>query len=79
MRNFQALIKKIDEGIAFVQKQNEKLSPVIDYLTEKCIEQKENLPPDKSFEYLLQLTNLKVESLLLLTKLKEIYDFYDWF
>lgn len=79
MPNFQALIRKIDEGIAFVQKQDEKLSPVIDYLTEKCIEQKEQLPPEKSFDYLLKLTNLKVESLLLLTKLKEIYDFSEKF
>ena len=37
------LISKIQEGIDFVTKQDEKLRPVLDYLTEKCIEKKEDL------------------------------------
>lgn len=76
-RNTQVIQRKIAEGIRFVQEQDKKLTPVIDYLTQMCIEQKEKLPPDKSFEYLIQMTNLKVESLLLLTKLQEICDYVE--
>lgn len=65
----------LEEGLAFVQKQDEKLQPVIEYLTQCCSEQMDELPADKKFEYLLKLTNLKVESILLLTKLHEILEF----
>lgn len=72
-------MRKIDkllaEGIEFVQKQDEKLQPVIEYLTQCCINQMDDLSADKKFEYLLQLTNLKVESILLLTKMQEILEY----
>ena len=77
MRSFlsQRLAEKLQEGIKFVQEQDEKLQPVIDYLTECCIKQMDDLSPDKKFEYLIQVMNLKVESLLLLTKLKETLEY----
>lgn len=74
-KDFSALIEKIDEGIKFVEEQDKKLQPVIDYLTQSCIEQMQQLSPDKKFEYLLQISNLKVENLLLLTKMKEILEY----
>lgn len=75
MHNEDELIKKIDEGIRFLVRQDKKLTPVINFLTRSCVKDMEKLSPDKKFEYLLQITNLKVESLLLLTKMKEILEF----
>lgn len=73
----EQLIKKIQEGIDFVTKQDEKLRPVLDYLTQTCIEKKEELPPDKAFEYLTTFMQMKTESLLLLTKMQEILEYVE--
>ena len=75
--NNRHLISKLEEGITYIQKQDEKLQPVLDYLTENCIRNMEELPPDKSFEYLIKFMDLKTESLLLLTKMKEIINYKD--
>ena len=69
------LVDKIQEGIDFVTKQDEKLRPVLDYLTEVCIEKKEELPAGKAFEYLTAFMQMKTESLLLLTKMREILEY----
>ena len=75
--NNRHLIAKLEDGIAYIQKQDEKLQPVLDYLTENCIRNMEELSPDKSFDYLIKFMNLKTESLLLLTKMKEIINYKD--
>jgi len=77
MKNNDILIDKINKGIKYLTSLDSKLTPVIDYLTEKCIEQKEQLPPDKAFEYLIQFLNVKTESLVLYTKMKEILEYQD--
>ena len=69
------LISKIQEGIDFVTKQEEKLRPVLDYRTEKWIEKQEDLPADKAFEYLTAFMQMKTESLLLLTKMQEVLEY----
>lgn len=71
----EQLIKKIQEGIDYVTKQDEKLRPVLDYLTQTCIEHKEEIPAEKAFEYLTIFMQMKTESLLLLTKMQEILEY----
>jgi hypothetical protein len=69
------LLKKIDEGKAYVERLEKKLDPLIEYLCNQCVEKKEELPPDKCFEYLIRFMSVKTESLLLLTKLQEVLDY----
>ena len=77
MRNYELLKQRIDEGIKYIDEQNKKLQPVIDYLTEQCILRKEELPADKCFEYIIQFMQIKNECLLLDTKMREILDYCD--
>ena len=66
------LIQRIDEGIAYIEQQNKELQPVLDYLTQQIIERKEELTTKEIFEYHIKLQELKVNSLIVLTKMKEI-------
>ena len=50
-KNNKLLIEKIEDGIKFIQQQDKKLTPIIDYLTNNCLNGTENLSADKSFEY----------------------------
>lgn len=76
-KNNELIIKKIDEGIKYITEQDRKLQPVIDYLTELCISKKEELSVDEAFNYLIQFMNTKTESLLLLSKMREILAFVE--
>ena len=75
MKNTDLLIVRINEGIEYIEQQNKKLDPVISYLQEQMIERKEELSTKDIFEYHLKLQQLKVDSLLLLTKMKEILEY----
>lgn len=75
MKNYELLTQKIDEGIQYIVDQNKKLDPLLTYLTEQMINKKEELTVKEIFEYHLRLQELKVNSLLLLTKMKEILDY----
>lgn len=75
MKNYELLTQKIDEGIQYILDQNKKLDPLLTYLTEQMIDKKEELTAKEIFEYHLRLQELKVNSLLLLTKMKEILDY----
>jgi hypothetical protein len=72
MKNNDMLIQRIDEGIAYIEQQNKELQPVLDYLTQQIIERKEELTTKEIFEYHIKLQELKVNSLIVLTKMKEI-------
>lgn len=75
MKNYELLTQKIDEGIQYIVDQNKKLDPLLTYLTEQMIAKKEELTAKEIFEYHLRLQELKVNSLLLLTKMKEILEY----
>lgn len=75
MKNNTLLVQKIDEGIQYIMDQNKKLDPLLTYLTEQMIAKKEELTAKEIFEYHLRLQELKVNSLLLLTKMKEILEY----
>lgn len=75
MKNYELLTQKIDEGIQYIVDQNKKLDPLLTYLTEQMIDKKEELTAKEIFEYHLRLQELKVNSLLLLTKMKEILEY----
>ena len=75
MKNYELLTQKIDEGIQYIVNQNKKLDPLLTYLTEQMIDKKEELTAKEIFEYHLRLQELKVNSLLLLTKMKEILEY----
>lgn len=75
MKNNDLLIQKIDEGIKYIQDQMEKLDPVISYLSEQMLERKEELEAREIFEYCIRLQELKVNSLLVETKMREILDY----
>lgn len=75
MKNYELLTQKIDEGIQYIVDQNKKLDPLLTYLMEQMINKKEELTAKEIFEYHLRLQELKVNSLLLLTKMKEILEY----
>lgn len=75
MKNYELLTQKIDEGIQYIVDQNKKLDPLLTYLAEQMIDKKEELTAKEIFEYHLRLQELKVNSLLLLTKMKEILEY----
>lgn len=77
MKNIDLLIDKIDEGIKYIQDQNKKLDPVLTYLTEQMLERKEELTAREIFEYYIRLEELKVNSLLLETKMKEVLEYVE--
>lgn len=77
MKNIDLLIQKIDEGIKYIQDQNTKLDPVLSYLTEQMIERKEELTAREIFDYYIRLEELKVNSLLVETKMKEILEYME--
>ena len=77
MKNIDLLIEKIDEGIKYIQDQNTKIDPVLSYLTEQLIERKEELTAREIFEYYIRLEELKVNSLLIETKMKEVLEYVD--
>lgn len=75
MKNNTLLVQKIDEGIKYIQEQSKKLDPVLSYFSNRILLEKDNLSTKEVFEYYLKLQELKVNSLLLLTKMKEIQDY----
>lgn len=77
MRPRQRLLKKIDEGMAFLLEQEKRLDPAIQFFTQSCLETMKEVSAEKKFEILMQLMNLKTENLLLLTKMKEMLEFED--
>ena len=77
MKNIDLLIDKIDEGIKYIQDQNKKLDPVLTYLTEQMLERKEELTAREIFEYYIRLEELKVNPLLVETKMKEVLEYVE--
>ena len=77
MKNIDLLIQRIEEGIKYIQDQNTKLDPVLSYLTEQMIERKEELTAREIFEYYIRLEELKVNSLLIETKMKEVLEYVE--
>lgn len=77
MKNTRYLSKCIRQGIKYIEDQSQKLDPLLTYLTEQIITRKEELTTQQIFEYHLKLQELKVNSLLLLTKMKEVLDYED--
>ena len=77
MKNINLLIDKIDEGIKYIQDQNKKLDPVLTYLTEQMLERKEELTAREIFEYYIRLEELKVNPLLVETKMKEVLEYVE--
>lgn len=75
MKNNTLLVQKIDEGIKYIQEQSKNLDPVLSYFSNRILLEKDNLSTKEVFEYYLKLQELKVNSLLLLTKMKEIQDY----
>ena len=76
MKNYDLLIEKIDNGIKYLQEQSKKLDPVICYLEKQLIERKE-LDAKDIFDFYIRLQELKVNSLLVECKMKEILDYQD--
>lgn len=77
MKNYDLLIEKIDNGIKYLQEQSKKLDPVICYLEKQLIERKEELDTKDIFDFYIRLQELKVNSLLVECKMKEILDYQD--
>lgn len=75
MRNNDLILTKIEEGLKYIQDQNEKLDPVINYLTEQMINKKEELTAKEIFDYYIKLQELKVNSLLVESKLHEVFSY----
>jgi len=75
MKNYDLMKQKIEEGISYIQEQDKKLAPVLEYFSDQVLQRKDELTTEQIFEYYCKLQELKVNSLILLAKMKEILDY----
>lgn len=75
MKNYQLLIDRINEGLEYIQDQSQRLEPIINFLEKQMIERKEELDAKDIFNFYIKLQELKVNSLLVECKMKEILTF----
>ena len=80
MKNISILNQKIEDSLNYLYANDERLKPVLDYLTEHIREniKSESLTVKEAFEMWLAIQEQYTNSVLLQTKLKEILDFRDF-
>lgn len=77
MKNQELLLQRINEGIEYIQEQSLKLAPILSFLEQQMLLKKEELSAKDIFDYYVKLQELKVNSLLVECKMKEILEFKD--
>ena len=79
MKNSELISKKLDEALTYLNEQETKLKPFLDILQEKLIEgiPKSELSVEQAFNMYLAIQKQYTDSILLMTKIKEIMDFKD--
>lgn len=77
MKNYTVLKERLDEGIKFLEQQQTKLMPLIDMLTEMALDKikKETLSFTEVMAIYSQLMEQQTNSIMLLTKIKEIIEY----
>lgn len=77
MKNYNLLKQRLEEGIKFLEQQQTKLMPVIDVLTEMALDKikRETLSFTEVMAIYNQLMEQQTNSIMLLTKIKEIIDY----
>lgn len=77
MKNNDILSKKIDESMNYLYSLDQKLKPMLDYLTDIMLKgmQNEQITVKDAFNMWLSLQEQYTNSILLQTKLKEIIDY----
>ena len=74
MKNVKLLNQKLDEAIEFLQKQDAKLKPALEYYADLILNKVE-LEPEKALEYYCRLQEQYTNSIVLLCKIKEIVNY----
>lgn len=77
MKNNDILSKKIDESMNYLYSLDQKLKPMLDYLSDIMLKgmQSEQITVKDAFNMWLSLQEQYTNSILLQTKLKEIIDY----
>lgn len=77
MKNVDILLTKIEESLNYLYVTDEKLKPVLNYLTEfiRSNIKSESLTIKEAFEMWLAIQEQHTNSILLQTKLQEILDY----
>lgn len=79
MKNTDLLTRRIEEAIAFLSKQDEKLLPIYEALADSIKgEELMSIPLPKRIEMYIKLQEQYTNSVLLLSKLKEILEYTDY-
>lgn len=77
MKNAEILTSKVQEGMKFLQEQEERIKPLIDYL-QNVLQQKikeQEISTRDAFDMFIRIQELYTNNILLLTKIKEILEF----
>ena len=77
MKNTDLLFQKIEDSLTYLYSLDEKLKPLLDYLTDRMVKglQDEEISVKEAFEMWLSIQEQYTNSILLQTKLKEILDY----
>ena len=77
MKNTDLLVQKIDASLNYFYSLDEKLKPVLDYLTERIVSgiASENITVSEAFNMWMAIQEHYTNSILLQTKLKEILEY----
>lgn len=77
MKRNDLISKKLDEALEYLYKQEEEIKPFLSILNDILLKKikEEDLTIDKAFEMYHKITEQYTNSILLITKIKEIIEF----
>jgi len=79
MKNVDILKQNIEDGLNFIQKQQNEIRPIITYLTKIMKENIDDnsLTAKEAFDMYIKLMELDTNSVLIISKMKEILTYSD--
>ena len=79
MKNTDVIAKKLQDALSYLYNQESNLKPFINYLQDILLNaiDKENISVKDAFEMYLAIQKQYTDSVMLITKIKEIIDFKD--
>ena len=79
MKNYQLLIQNIEDGLNYIQKQQETTRPIIDYLIRYINKHlpEEQLSVKEALQYYQTLMEQETNSILVISKMQEVLSFIE--
>lgn len=79
MRNTDLISQRLEKALEYLYEQDTKLKPLLEYLQDLIVREvhNENLTVREAFEMFLKIQEQYTNSIVLISKIKEIIDFKD--